>query len=352
MLIKNYELGTQKIGHKNYKFYIFKNYKWNQIEKEIPKEIKNILNKYIKNKTENYLIDEILNNFLKGSINKKGLPSGKRINILPNGKKLARGGFSIFAKNLKFNDNEKSDWDVVYENTSGTKTYLYNEDKIHLEHERKAKIVDKFSKFYLQILKNLKKDIIQKNNNIYLALYTMINTYIRIGNLEYYNHLGHKGLTTLQKKDIKIKKNKVIFDFIGKDGVPQNIEKTFEIFAIEKLKKLLDIKKNNDFVFTNSKGIPLHSTEFSKILFKYTGEHFYPYIIRSYHADTLCKEFIETHTKSTKKEVENKFLEIASDLGHKKFNKKKNEWQLNYKITIENYIRPQYSQKMISFYKK
>ena len=48
-------------------------------------------------------------------------------------------------KNLKFNNGSNHDWDICYENTSGLKTYLYSEDKLHLEQEKKFKLVQKFS---------------------------------------------------------------------------------------------------------------------------------------------------------------------------------------------------------------
>ena len=80
----------------------------------------------------------------------------------------------------------------------------------------------------------------------YLALFTLIKTHIRVGNLEYYLSHKHKGLTTLQKQDIKIDKktNKVIFDFVGKDGVPQHVEKDFPAYYVETLQTILNKKDN------------------------------------------------------------------------------------------------------------
>ena len=84
-----------------------------------------------------YLIDEKQKEFLKGSINPENKISGARIKLLPNWTLLARAGFSLFAKNLKFNNDSNYDWDVCNENTSGLKTYLYSEDKLHLEHKKR-----------------------------------------------------------------------------------------------------------------------------------------------------------------------------------------------------------------------
>ena len=110
----------------------------------------NDCNKYISGLGgKNYLKQE---EFLKGSINPGNKISGARIKLLPNGTLLARAGFSLFAKNLKFNNDSNYDWDVCYENTSGLKTYLYSEDKLHLEQEKKFKLVQKFSENYNKII--------------------------------------------------------------------------------------------------------------------------------------------------------------------------------------------------------
>lgn len=346
-----YEIGTKRIKSQDLKQYIKTNSDW-IIADNVPKCTQKAITNYLKTNKISLLIDEITTEFLKGHLNPEGKISGKRIKTLPNGKNLARGGFSIFAKNLKFNLDGKTSWDVCYENSSRLKTYLYTEEKIDLEKKRKAKIVDEFSKFYNEITKRLEKDIKTKNKTEYLALYTLLKTLIRVGNLEHYNHTKHKGLTTLQKKDIKINKNKVTFQFIGKDAVPQNIQKEFPPFYITQLKKLLKSKKPNDFVFTDKKDKPIHSITFTDILYSYTKKHFYPHIIRSFYADTECKQFLKHNKKANKKQIEQKFLEIACNLGHKKYNKKKNEWEICYKVTINNYIRPEYTEKMKKLYNK
>ena len=88
-----------------------------------------------------YSIDEKQKEFLKGSTNLGNKISVARIRLLPNGTLLARAGFSLFANNLKFDNDSNYDLDLCYENTSGLKTYLYSEDKLHWEQEKKFKLV-------------------------------------------------------------------------------------------------------------------------------------------------------------------------------------------------------------------
>ncbi len=339
------EEGSKRVKSSDFKQYTKQNGRW-LLSDDMSEETYEAVQHYLRERNVEALIDKDIDKFLKGHISACGNPSGKRINELPNGKKLARGGFSLFAKNLKFNLDGKSDWAVMYENYSGLKTYLYDEENVHLEREKKRKLVNKFIRFYPLIVERLERDLKLKRDIRHLALHIMIMTKIRVGNLEYLLHYGHKGLTTLQKRDITIKGNIIIFDFVGKDGVPQHVEKEFDTMTVRMLQKLLDKKQEGDFVFTGSNDLPLHGSVFSKILFKYTGEHFYPHIIRSFYADSKCRKFIRNHRSPTRKQVLGKFKEIAANLGHKKYDPKKKDWVADYKITISNYIRPEYVEKM------
>ncbi len=321
----------------------------------LKKEILEILEKY----DENNLIEEILDShnkiFIRGFLDEKDKVSGGRINILPNGDKLARGGFSIFAKDLEFNFKKNKLWDVCYTNASGSKTYLYSQEKVEIEQKEKAKKVDLFKKNYLKIIESLETDL--ENGIEYLGLYFLLLTHIRVGNLEYYNHLKHKGLTTLQKKDIKIKDNLIQISFIGKDGIPQEIIKEEGLTQSSWVKSLtllnlhLNKLKSSDFVFARD-NVPIHSNDFSKILFNYCGIHFYPHIIRSFYADSQSEIFIKENKKATKSQVLTLFKEIAKELGHKKFNKKNNSYEIDYKVTLTNYIRPIYVEKLKGLYEK
>ena len=50
-------------------------------------------------------------------------------------------------------------------------------------------------------------------------------------------------------------------------------------------------------------------------------------------------------------EKEELFLSVAHALGHKKFNKKTREWQDSYTVTVNNYVRPELVQKVLSMVK-
>ena len=222
-MIKDFDIGTKRINYASLKLCIKTSTSWDFLD-ELSEDLNSIISQYSKNKTLHYLIDEKHPEFLKGSLSPENKISGERIKLLPEGTKLARAGFSIFAKNLRFNNDPNHEWDVCYENTSGLKTYLYSEDKIHLEQEKKFKLVQKFSENYNKIISNVENNLEKIE---YLALYTLLKTFIRVGNYDYYLKNSHKGLTTLLKRDISVEGDKILFDFIGKDGVPHHIKKNF-----------------------------------------------------------------------------------------------------------------------------
>lgn len=350
---KELDLGSVRI--KSDDFRLFEKKKGNlwKAVSDLDSSILEILDIYSDNDNLELLVDLHDDLFLRGSLTPEEKICGARIMVLPNGEKLARAGFSLFAKDLKFNfDDEEKLWDVCYTNASGLKTYLYCENKVHLEQDKKLRLVEKFEEHYLEIIESCEKKIKSKSCSVVdLGLYVMLNTFIRVGNIEYFKRFNHKGLTTLQKKDISFDSNILSFNFVGKDGVPQLICKKFPEFFVKKFEKLVsELENDEDFIFTNSNGNCIHSDSFSKILFDWTGEHFYPHIIRSHYADMTCKNFLKTHRNATKEEVEAVFLEIAKNLGHKKYNKKTDSWDVCFNVTLKNYIHPNFSSRMINLY--
>jgi len=315
-------------------------------------EIKNIVKLFKAHKNLKILIDPKNSQFLKGQLSSQGEPQGARINQLPDGKILDKA-YSLFAKNLKIHDQDSEDhWDVIYQNKGGTYAYCYTLKKINMHRDRKYHKVMEFDKVYGKLLDNVALGLKNVEDHLSIPMYTLLKTHMRIGNEIYYKAHGHKGMTTLKKKDIKIKGNKVIFNYIAKDGVPRLIEQEFPKEYLERLKRQIKPLKDNDFVFTSCRtGHPLKETEFKKAFVKYCGKEFYPHIVRSHYATSRVKEFLKGKNKANLEEVKELYLSIASELGHKKFIKKENRWIDNYSVTVSHYIQPELVQKVKSLLK-
>jgi hypothetical protein len=298
------------------------------------------------------LVDAKNPRFLKGMRTPDGRVLGARIAVLPDGKKL-NAGFSLFARNLRFHDEDTdAHWDVMFENPAGFR-YLYEVNKIARSKKRKTHIVDEFGRVFPLLKRNVMKALKEKADDVYpTALFTLIKTYMRVGNEIYYQAHHHKGLTTLQKRNIRIQGNDVVFDYVAKDGVPVKLQVHFPDVYIRRLTDRLEPRKAGDYVFSHESDPrrPLDGKDIKKAIKTYCGKEFYPHIIRSYYADTEVKKFFRTHRTATKDEVYALLIKIASKLGHKRYDKKEHEWVESPKVTVNNYIRPEFVERLHRYY--
>jgi len=296
-------------------------------------------------KNFNVLIDKKNPRFLKGQLY-HGKDQGARINILPDGTIIDKA-YSLFAKELTVHDQSSDEhWDVLFQNPGGTWSYCYSLEKKAKNTLNKYKKVQKFDEIYLKLIKNVSSALKNKKDNLALPMYTLLRTRMRIGNEIYYKLHNHKGLTTLKKKNIKIKGKEIEFKYVGKDGVPQDIKKKFPELYVKRIRKHLNNLKANDFVFVSKSGKPLPEKDFKLAFKKYCGQEFYPHIVRSHYATTKVKNFIKGKRKLSKKEVNELYLEIAASLGHKKFVKKDNVWKESSSVTVGHYIEPKLVEKV------
>lgn len=344
------EAGTLRIG-RNLKFYEKTKNGWKKSQKQIPETI-HAVKLFKAHHTFKELIDKKEPQFLKGQLSPNNKIQGARINILPDGKKLDKA-FSLFAKNLTIHDETSSDhWDVLYQNPNKEYAYLYTQEKKQKAVKKKYQAVNEFEKKYPIIQKKVMNALKNKNDLLAVPMYTLLKTYMRIGNEIYYKTHGHKGLTTLKKKDILINKNQVTFNYLGKNGVPIKTAEKFPAVYIQRLKEAIKPLKNDDFIFTDKNtGHPLHDTQFKEAFKQYCGQEFYPHIVRAYYATSTAEKFLKNKKSATKQEVKKLFTSIADKLGHRKFDKKENEWKDNYNVTIHYYIQPNLVEKINSLIK-
>jgi len=108
-------------------------------------------------------------------------------------------------------------------NKAGRKQYIYSENsKKNREYKKYCHLV-KLGSNIKKLKKKINKDLLEKqftkNKLIALILKIMELCNFRGGNKIYEKKYGSYGLTTLHKKHIKIKKDSIKINFIGKKGV-------------------------------------------------------------------------------------------------------------------------------------
>ncbi len=287
------------------------------------------------------IIDKKDPRFLKGQLMPDGAIRGARIGILPDGQKLDKA-YSLFARNLTIHDESSDDhWDVMFQNPGGSYSYVYTLEKREAHRSRKYRAVSRFEKRYPVLKRRVTRALRDESDYLAMPMYTLLRTCMRIGNETYYRAHGHKGLTTLKKSDISIGHKSIEFSYLSKGGVPRTIIESFPASYVGRLKRTLAPLKRNSFVFTSPGGKPLSDHHFKEGFRKYCGMEFYPHIVRSYYATSRAKEFLKSHRKADKAEIDELFSGIAEKLGHKRFDKKAGVWKESHSITINYYIQPE-----------
>lgn len=336
---KEIALGTIRIKSDNLKPYKKTKSGWKLINKEFP-ELIQVVNLFKANNQFDILIDKKNSGFLKGQLSSEGREQGARVNILPSGEKLEKA-FSLFSPHLKIHDQDSADhWDVIYQNKGGTWSYVYTLEKRIKHRARKYKKVEEFDKNYPKLISNVESALADKEDQMAVPMFTLLNTFMRVGNEIYFKAHGHRGLTTITKKNISIEGDQVKFKYFGKDGVPINLTNTFSKQYVKRLKSLLNKRNKDEFIFSKN-GRTLHEVDFKKAFKKYCGKEFYPHIVRSHYATSEVKKFLQSRKSTSKDEVKELYLSIAHQLGHKKFNKKKQIWEEHYTVTVNSYVQPE-----------
>ena len=105
----------------------------------------------------------------------------------------------------------------------GRQQYTYNPDYIQAATDNKYKKLINFGNNYKCIINRINKDMISfddsKKKQIAMILKMMDECNFRIGNEKYAKENKSFGVCTLENKHIKVGKDNVTVDFIGKEGV-------------------------------------------------------------------------------------------------------------------------------------
>jgi DNA topoisomerase I len=100
------------------------------------------------------------------------------------------------------------------------KQYIYHDEWIALQQAGKFDRLREFAYTLPEIRKitanELKREGWHRNKVLSLIISVLDETYVRIGNKQYYKSNGTQGLTTLRKKNMKLHDDGIIFHFLAK----------------------------------------------------------------------------------------------------------------------------------------
>jgi DNA topoisomerase I len=163
--------------------------------------------------------------------------------------------------------------------TLGRKQYRYHTvwTKTRGQHkfDRMRTFGEKLPLIRARMRRDLHRQTLDKSKVTAIALRTMEETLIRVGNASYEKLYGSYGLTTLHNKHVTIQGNKAFFRFKGKKGVLHKIELK-EASLIKLLQKVREIPGQELFQYYDENGDhrSLDSGEINEYLKESSGDEF------------------------------------------------------------------------------
>ena len=211
---------------------------------------------------------------------------------------------------------------IGYDN-KGRAQYVYNKKFKEKRSKNKFKHMLKFGDSYKKIIKQINKDLYtekeSKNKQIAAILKIIVECNFRIGNEKYSKENKSYGVTTLENRHVKVGKENITIDFIGKKGVRNTCK-----IRNKKLSKNLKTKKKiltkNDRIFIyriKNKYYNVNSLDVNKYLKQFgnfTAKNFRTWSANiEFISKILKEEIVDTETKK-KKIISEVLKEVAEKL--------------------------------------
>ena len=226
-------------------------------------------------------------------------------------------------EDVKINLNKKAKVLAIGYDNKGRAQYIYN--KKHIEKQSKSKFnhMIEFGESYQKIENKINRDLFNENDSkekqVASVLKLVIDCCFRIGNDKYSKENKSYGVTTLENRHIKVNKDTLTIDFIGKKGVRNTCK-----VRNKKLSKNLRTKKRtltkNDRIFTyrvKNKYYNVKSSDVNKYLKKFgdfSAKNFRSWIANlEFISQLLKKEKVDSENKR-KKQVSEALQKVAHKL--------------------------------------
>ena len=124
---------------------------------------------------------------------------------------------------VKINLNRNDKVLAIGVDSKGRKQYTYNPNYIQKATDNKYKKLIEFGNNYECIMKRVDKDMItfedSKKKQVAMILKMMDECNFRVGNEKYAKENQSFGVCTLENHHVNVKKDSIVVDFIGKEGV-------------------------------------------------------------------------------------------------------------------------------------
>lgn len=206
----------------------------------------------------------------------------------------------------------------------GKTQYIYHPMWVELSKIDKYDRLQRFTQKIDQLKKHIQKILsgailLKRTYLIAFIFHVLLKTHSRIGNEQYAEENNTYGLTTLLKKHMTIKNDKISFKFIGKKGIKQHLS-FIDPQSVKIFKELLKIPGEKLFQTLDQE--PITAIDMNNYLREVTGDDFTCKDFRTYASNILFLTIMskvktvpesETAKKKTLNEV---YDQVATLLGH------------------------------------
>jgi len=226
-------------------------------------------------------------------------------------------------KDVKINLNKKAKVLAIGYDNKDRAQYIYNKKYVEKQSKSKFNHMFEFGESYKKIQNQINRDLFNENDSkekqVASVLKLVIDCCFRIGNDKYSKENKSYGVTTLENRHIKVSKDLVTLDFIGKKGVRNTCK-----VRNKKLSKNLRTKKRtltkNDRIFTyrvKNKYYNVKSSDVNKYLKKFgdfSAKNFRTWIANLEFISQLLKKDKEDSENKRKKQVSEALQKVAHKL--------------------------------------
>jgi DNA topoisomerase-1 len=222
--------------------------------------------------------------------------------------------------NVKINKHKKDKVLAIGTDDRGRDQYTYNPDYIQDATDNKYKSLIEFGNNYKCIMNRINKDMItfedSKKKQVAMILKVIDECNFRVGNEKYAKENKSFGVCTLENQHVKIGKDGVTIDFIGKEGVRNTCRvKNKRLTKNLRTKKKTLNKKDRIFTYrSNNKYYHVKASDVNKYL-KQFGD-FSAKNFRTWTANVDLIKELQKDTTNLKKHLTGSIKKISFKMHH------------------------------------
>ena len=222
--------------------------------------------------------------------------------------------------NVKINKHKKDKVLAIGIDDRGRKQYTYNPDYVQAATDNKYKKLIEFGNNYKCIMNRINKDMVSfedsKKKQVAMILKVIDECNFRVGNEKYTKENNSYGVCTLENQHVKISRDGLTLDFIGKEGVRntcrvKNKRLTKNLRTrkktLNKYDRIFSYRSNNKYYHVKASDVNKYLKQFGD----FSAKNF-----RTWTANVDLIKELQKETTNIKKHLTTSFKKVAQMMHH------------------------------------